>query len=166
MPLILTVRLIVMCLVLLTMSCAPGISREVRSQVTYHGSFSELRGNVDPHSGEVVMLGGKVIETQGSQTGSEISVLQLPLDRRGRPRDANQSEGRYLIRSGQFLDPAIYEKGTLLTVVGKLRGSEVRSIGGFQYDYPIVEAIEVKPWPREQRTSPRFHFGVGVGTSF
>jgi outer membrane lipoprotein len=162
----LTVRLVIMLLVLHTTGCATGIPRQIRSQVTYHGSFSELRGNIDQHGGEVVMLGGKVIETQGSQTGSQISVLQLPLDRRGRPKDANQSEGRYLIRSGQFFDPAIYEKGTLVTVVGKLGGSEVRSIGGFQYDYPIVEAIEVKPWPREQRTSPRFHFGVGVGKSF
>ena len=162
----LNLRLIIMFVVLLTAGCATGISKQTRSQVTYHGSFSELRGNIDQHGGEVVMLGGKVIETQGSQTGSEIHVLQLALDRRGRPKDVNQSEGRYLIRSGQFFDPAIYERGTLLTVVGTLRGSEVRPVGGFQYHYPIVEAIEVKPWPREQRTSSRFHFGVGVGTSF
>ena len=162
----LTVRLIIMFLVLHTTGCATGISQQIRSQVTYHGSFSELRANIGKYAGDVVMLGGKVIETQGSQTGSEISVLQLTLDRRGRPKDADQSEGRYLIRSGQFFDPAIYEKGTLLTVVGTLRGSEVRPVGGFQYDYPIVEAIEVKPWKREQKTSPRFHFGVGVGTSF
>jgi outer membrane lipoprotein len=160
------VRLIVMCLVFPTIGCVTGISKQSRSQVTYHGSFSELQGNIDQHGGKVVMLGGRVVETKGSQTGSEMSVLQLPLDRSGRPEDANQSEGRYLIRSGRFLDPAVYEKGTLLTVVGRLSGSEVRSIGGFQYVYPIVEAIEVKPWPREQRAFPRFHFGVGIGTSF
>ena len=112
------------------------------------------------------MLGGKVIETKGSQTGSEICVLELPLDRRDRPEDADRSEGRYLIRSGQFFDPAIYETWTLLTVVGKLCGSEVRVIGDFQYVYPIEDAIEVKLWPLDQRTSPRFHFGTGVGTSF
>ena len=162
----LTVRLIIISLVSCATGCATGISQQTRSQVTYHGSFSELRSNIDQHSGEVVMLGGKVIETQGSQTGSEVTVLQLALDRRGRPEDVNQSEGRYLIRSGQFFDPAIYQKGTLLTVVGTLTGSEVRPVGGFDYDYPIVEAIEVKPWPRQQRTSPRFHFGVGVGKSF
>ena len=163
---LLNLRFIMMFIVLLTGGCATGISQEVRSQVTYLGSFSELRANIDQYGGEVVMLGGKVIETQGSPTGSEISVLQLALDRRGRPKDVNQSEGRYLIRSGQFFDPAVYERGALLTVVGTLRGSEVRPVGGFQYHYPIVEAIEVKPWPREQSTSPRFHFGVGVGTSF
>ena len=159
-------QFIIMLLVLHTTGCATGISQQIRSQVTYHGSFSELRANIDQYGGEVVMLGGKVIETQGSQTGSEICVLQLALDRSGRPKNVNQSEGRYVIRSGQFFDPAIYEKGAMLTVVGRLSGSEVRPVGGFQYTHPIVEAIEVKPWPRKQGTSPRFHFGVGVGKSF
>ena len=161
-----TVRLSVMYLALLLLGCASGISQQARSRVTYHSSFFELQGNIDQHNGKVVMLGGKVIETKASQTASKITVLQLPLNRRGRPEDADRSEGRYLVQSEQFFDPAIYAKGTLLTVVGRLNGSEVRSIGGFEYIYPLVEAIEVKPWLREQRIIPRFHFGVGLGTSF
>jgi outer membrane lipoprotein len=112
------------------------------------------------------MLGGKVIETQSSQTSSEITVLHLPLDWRGRPEDSDRTEGRYLIRSGQFFDPAIYEKGVLVTVVGRLIGSEVRSIGEFEYVYPMVEVIEVKPWARDEGMFSGIHLGIGVGTSF
>ena len=116
--------------------------------------------------GKIVMLGGKIIETTGSETFSEITVLQLPLGRRDRPQDGDRSRGRYLVRSEQFLDPAIYQKGSRLTVVGRLSRSEVRSIGGFQYAYPLVEAIEIKLWPRARQASPSIHFGVGVGTWF
>jgi outer membrane lipoprotein len=112
------------------------------------------------------MLGGKIIETTGSETFSAITVLQLPLGRRDRPKDGDRSQGRYLVRSEEFLDPAIYEKGSLLTVVGRLSSSEVRSIGGFQYAYPLVEAIEIKLWPRAREAFPRVHFGIGVGASF
>ena len=153
-------------LVLIIIGCATGISRQVRSQVTYKGSFVELQKAPNEHFGEIVILGGKVIETKGSETSSEITVLQLPLDSKDRPQDSDQSEGRFLIRSEQFLDPAIYQKGTLLTVVGRLSNTEVRSIGGFQYVYPLVEAIEIKLWPRTRQSTPSIHFGIGVGTWF
>lgn len=160
------VRLVGICLVLLTLGCATGISRQARSQVTYYGSFAALQTAPDEHVGKIVMLGGKIIETTGSETFSEITVLQLPLGRRDRPQDSDRSRGRYLVRSEQFLDPAIYQKGSRLTVVGRLSGSEVRSIGGFQYAYPLVEAIEIKLWPRAREAFPRVHFGIGVGASF
>ncbi|MBW1744300.1 MAG: Slp family lipoprotein [Deltaproteobacteria bacterium] len=113
------------------------------------------------------MLGGKVLRTDASEATSEIAVLQLPLDTSNKPKDTDDSEGRFLIRSDKFLDPAIYEQGRPITVVGRLAGKQVRSIGGFEYVYPVVEATELKawPWPR-QKTSPSVHFGIGVGTWF
>ena len=159
-----TIRCVAICLILVLFGCATGISRETRSQVTYKGTFGALQKAPDEHRGETVMLGGRVIETKASQTSSEITVLQLPLDTSNRPQDGDQSKGRYIVRTKQFLDPAIYQAGSLLTVVGRVTGSEVRSIGGFQYVYPLVEAIEIKPWPAKGRQSPSFHFGIGVGT--
>jgi outer membrane lipoprotein len=145
------------------LGCASGISRQARSQVIYNGSFAQLLTAPDEHMGEIVMLGGKIIETTTSAIASDITVLQLPLGSRDRPQDGDRSEGRFLVRSKQFLDPAIYQKGSRLTVVGRLKGSEVRSIGGFDYVYPLVEAIEIKLWPGTPRISPNIHFGIGVG---
>ncbi len=159
-----TIRLVAICLILFILGCATGISHQTRSQVTYEGTFAALQKAPAKHTGEIIMFGGKVIETKGSQTSSEITVLQLPLDTRHRPKDGDQSQGRYIVQSEEFLDPAIYQAGSLLTVVGRVTGSELRSIGGFQYVYPLVEAIEIKPWPATGRKSPSFHFGIGVGT--
>jgi len=158
------IRCVAICLILVVLGCATGISRQTRSQVTYKGTFAALQKAPAKHTGEIVMFGGKVIQTKGSQNSSEITVLQLALDTRHRPQDGDQSEGRYIVQSKQFLDPAIYQAGSLLTVVGRVTGSELRSIGGFHYVYPLVEAIEIKPWPATGRKSPSFHFGIGVGT--
>ena len=78
----------------------------------------------------------------------------------------DQSKGRFLIRSEQFLDPAIYQKGVLLSIVGIVKGSQAQAIGGFNYVYPLLKTIEIKLWPEDVQGSPRLHFGLGVGTSF
>ena len=161
-----TIHILGIFLVMLVVGCATGISQQSRSKVTYIGTFSELQKTPDAYVSEVVMLGGKILEIKVSSTSSELTILQLALGRSGRPANLDQSEGRFLVRSEQFLDPATYQKGKLLTVVGILKGSGIRDIGSLDYVYPIVEAIEIKLWPKEIRTQPAFHFGFGVGTTF
>jgi outer membrane lipoprotein len=56
------------------------------------------------------MLGGRVLKTEARESSSEIVVLQLPLDSSNKPKDGDDSAGRFLIRSEQFLDPAIYQQ--------------------------------------------------------
>ena len=146
--------------------CTAGISQPSRSKVTYTGTFSALQKTQDAHKGEIIMLGGRIIEAKTSPSLSELFVLQLALDTRGRPVNPDQSEGRFIVQTKQLLDPAVYQKDMLLTVVGTLKGSKVGSIGSFEYIYPLVELIEIKLWPKGMQTRPMIHFGIGVGTSF
>jgi outer membrane lipoprotein len=145
-------------------ACAAGISTQARSQVSYFGTFSELQQQPENYVGRTVILGGKVIETRVTDGATELAVLQLALDGSDRPKDNDQSQGRYLVLSQQFLDPAIYTQGTLITVVGKVQGSEARAIGQMTYIYPRITSIEIKKWAAQDLQSPRFHFGIGVGT--
>jgi outer membrane lipoprotein len=155
-------------LVLLGMiaGCTAGISEQARSQVTFWGTFPELQAEPERHQGEVVLLGGRIIETLVAEASSEIIVLQLPLNRNNQPLNNDQSQGRFVVRSSQFLDPAVYTKGILLTVVGRVVSSEKRPIGEMDYLYPVLEPIEIKKWSLEDLESPRIHFGIGVGTHF
>jgi outer membrane lipoprotein len=152
--------------IMLVMGCAAGISQQSRSKVTYTGSFSALQKTPDVYKSEVIILGGRIIETKASSPLSELTVLQLALGSSGRPENLDQSEGRFIVQTNQLLDPAIYQKDMLLTVVGTLKGSKVLSIGGFEYTYPLVELIEIKLWPKGMQIRPIIHFGIGVGTSF
>ena len=73
-------------------------------------------------------------------------VLQLGLSSQNRPQDNDQSQGRFLVRSSRFLDPAVYPQGTLVTVVGPVKGVETRPIGQMAYRYPVMDVIEIKKW--------------------
>jgi outer membrane lipoprotein len=151
---------------LLAASCTKGISKQARSRVTYSGTFADLQEKPDDHVGDVVLLGGKIIETQVRPEYSEITVLQLPLGGGNRPRTGDQSDGRFLIRSEQLLDPAVYTEGTAITAVGKLVDSEGRKVGEFTYVYPILEPIEIKLWHKDKGGGPSVHFGIGVFKTF
>jgi len=147
-------------------ACGGGISRQARDQVTYTGSFAELQQAPARYRGAVVLLGGRVIKTLTKEGVTELVVLQLEIGNRDRPVDNDQSQGRFLIRSARFIDPAIFPPETLITVVGRLTGSETRPIGEMPYVYPVIEPAELKKWPAGSDTSPRFHFGIGIGTRF
>ena len=147
-------------------SCAAGMSEQARSQVTYMGTFAQVQQQPERYKGETVMWGGKIVEAQPGNNTSELVVLQLALSGQDRPKDNDQSQGRFLVRSNQFLDPALYPPGTLVTIIGRVQGSEKRLIGKMAYDYPVIDMVEVKKWPVSSDSSPRFHFGIGVGKTF
>ncbi len=154
-----------LCLVFSLAACAGGISPQARSQVTYRGHFNQLQQSPDAHVGEIVLLGGRVLGTSANSLFSEIGVLHMPLDWNERPVDSDSSAGRFLIRSEGFLDPEIYKKGELVSVVGQLSGSEERLVGSYDYRYPIIRAIEIRRWPRWDAYFPAVHFGFGCGAS-
>ena len=153
--------------VMLTLiSCAGGMSEQARSKVTYSGTFEQLQRQPEHYLRETVMWGGKVIHAKPLEKATELVVLQLELTGQDRPRDDDQSQGRYVVHSKKFLDPAIYPEGTLITVIGRFVSTDRRSIGEMDYLYPVIEVDEIKKWSQHNRQSPRFHFGIGVGTTF
>jgi|WetSurMetagenome_2_1015567.scaffolds.fasta_scaffold118560_2 outer membrane lipoprotein len=151
---------------LILMGCATGISSQARSQVTYFGPFNSVQQQPDTHKGEIVMWGGRIIETLNKDGSTELLVLQLDLTDQNFPIDNDKSQGRFMIRSSQFMDPAIYPEGTLVTVVGRIDGSETRPIGEMPYAYPAINVIEIKKWAPGENPTPRVHFGVGIGARF
>ncbi len=54
--------------IMIVTGCAPGISQQSRSKVTYTGSFSALQKTPDVYNGKIIMLGGRIIEAKTSPT--------------------------------------------------------------------------------------------------
>lgn len=157
---------IVFGMLLMLAACAGGISKQARSQVTYSGAFNDVLGNPAGFTGETVIWGGRVIEIQNQGGFTEIVALQLELDGKYRPTDSDKSQGRFLIRSGQFMDPVIYPPGTLITVVGLIQGVENRLIGEMAYQYPVIDMVEIQKYDPQQTSKPQLHIGIGVGGTF
>lgn len=144
--------------------CVSGVSDYSRAMVTYQGAFPELQGAPDQYRGQVAMLGGRIVETTPSAAGTEIVVLQLPLAAMDKPALDQASEGRFLISTSDFLDPAVYRKLTLITVVGEVTGHVERPVGDYPYTLPVLRPIEIKQWSSNDWGSgnaPAVHLGVG-----
>lgn len=153
---------------LVLVGCAHVISKEALQEVDTSVTFVQVAQDPDAYKGKTVLFGGDIIEAQNLPNMTLVLVLQRPLGRRGEPAAGDVSEGRFIIRNPEFLDPAIYSPGRKITVAGTVVGKEMRPLGEIEYTYPIIEKRELHLWPEEEaaQAEPRVHFGVGVGVGF
>jgi outer membrane lipoprotein len=153
---------------LLLVGCAHVISKGVLQEVDTSISFTQLSKAPEAYQGKTVLVGGDVIETQNLLDKTQIVILQRPLGSRGEPGMGDVSEGRFIIQTPEFLDPAIYSPGRKLTVAGTVVGKEMRPLGEIEYTYPIIEKRELYLWPEKEPTpdEPEVRFGVGIGVGF
>src|SRR5262249_17054059 len=112
--------------------------------------LATLRAPPATYRGARVMVGGQVIATTPKPGATEIEILAKRLGGGGAPESGDRSDGRFLARTAEFLDPAIYAPGRRLTVLGTVKGTEERPIGTLAYTYVVVEAERLKLWPRDE----------------
>ena len=55
--------------------------------------------------------------------------------------------GRFLVSTREFLDPAIYAPGRRLTALGAVAGRSKRRVGDLPCAYPVISAEHIKLWP-------------------
>lgn len=158
-----------LCLVLLVAillsGCAGVFSDDVLNRVEWDVPFAVLRVEPEQYQGRSFLLGGAIVAVRNGAQGGELEVAQLSTDDNGHIKDNPTSGGRFLARSGDFLDPAIFRRGMLVSLVGPVAGKEVRELSGREYAYPVLAIREIHLWrPEERNREPRFHFGFGIGT--
>jgi len=148
--------------------CATVISQETLKTVDKDIRFEQVLENPEAYRGKVVLLGGEIIKTENVPNKTVITVLQRSLGYNQKPDSEGESKGRFMVSTPDFLDPAIYRPRRKITVVGSVMGKEVRPLGELEYTYPVIEKKELHIWPVEgaPATSPRFHFGIGIGKTF
>jgi len=117
-------------------------------------SFQELARDPKAAIGKTVLLGGTIIETTNHKDGTRLEILQKPLNNYDRPLAGDESYGRFFIEQpGEFLDPAVYEKGRVLTVVGKITEERVQHIGELEYRYPYIVVSHLHLWKKREEYS-------------
>ena len=113
-------------------------------------AFLQVKAAPDSYRGQSVVFAGEVLNARRLKDATRIEILQLPLDRSGRPSgDRTQSQGRFLAMHREFLDPATLPPGTRVAVTGEVTGSLTLPLDETEYSYPVIEArhIEVMPPP-------------------
>lgn len=126
--------------------CAHVLSRAALDQVTPNVDYTQVRADPQAHLGQTLLLGGLIIDDQATTAGSTLEVLHFFTDSLGRPDRVDEAGGRFLVRSSDLLDPALYSRGRLVTLTGTLTGTETRPLFGRDYQYPVFTAGEIHLW--------------------
>ena len=111
---------------------------------------AQVRAAPEQYAGMTVRWGGVIVAVENGPEQSEVEVVSRPLSNDARPLDTDQTAGRFLVRTSDFLDPMDYVTGREITVVGVLDGVEPRNIGEHRYAYPVVKATGYYLWSLRQ----------------
>ncbi len=143
--------------------CASVMPRDMLEGAERSIPFEDLLADPDLHKGRMVILGGEIIETLIFPEKTLLLVLQRELGFRDRPKAGVPSKGRFIVSSPDFLDPAVYRSHRLITVVGAVKGKEVRTLGQMEYAYPVIEKQGLHLWRNKPESRIRLGIGVGFG---
>ncbi len=147
--------------------CGPVLSQAVIDESDRNVLLGELQRNPDRYIGKSVLFGGTIVRVGNDSSGSWVEILQRPLGYRLEPELNDQTDGRLLLVSNEFWDEQIFSKGRKITLVGKVEGTETRSLDEITYEYPILRVREYHLWPEGRtRTGPDVHFSIGFFGSF
>lgn len=127
--------------------CASNVPQAIRSDVAHPIRIEQVRAAPERFVAVPVRWGGEIIAVENRERSTWVEVLAHALQSDGRPKTDTTPQGRFLAVVPGFLDPAVYAPGREFTVTGRLTATEVRKVGDFSYDYPLVESEAHHLWP-------------------
>ena len=151
--------------------CATSVIPEtLEPQIDNAVTFNQIVESPDSYRGKVVVLGGEILKAKALKGGTQLEVLQLPLDSDQEPvTDRMESRGRFLAVQKEFLDPATIAEGTRVTVVGEVTGSTVDKMDEADYRFPTLNVKHLHRWDAkraEERSAPGPWWNVFGGVGF
>ncbi len=153
---------LLVCVLFFVNGCVPPISKQLREQVSEELTLKVVLKKPDAYKGKKVLWSGVIIDSVNLKEGTMIEVLQKPADMQGRPKDVDESEGRFLALHSGYLDVAIYNGGRKVTVAGEVQGKRIQPLGEIDYTYPLISAKEIHLWPVEKEDKfypyPLWHY--------
>jgi outer membrane lipoprotein len=151
---------IILSLLLLVTGCAHWIGDKSRALADPSITFEQLRENPEAYRGKLVLLGGTVEAVTQTEEGTTLEIQEHKLDSRELPDVVIPSRGRFLSISSGVLDPAKYQRGALVTMMGEVAGKRIHPLHGVEYSYPVIAVREIHaielPEPH-----PEYDYGDG-----
>lgn len=114
--------------------------------------LTDVIKNISSYRNMPVRWGGTVIEVENEEHLTNIQLLYFPLNGDGSLRLNTPNQGRFVIQSPEFLDPALYVKGSEITVAGIVSAETERIIGKKSLRLPVITIQAIYLWPRDQQS--------------
>ena len=151
----------------LLLTACSNLPPAIQDPPAYDLSYQEAVSNIAKYNNAPVRWGGTIVEVENEPSFSAIQILLYPLGSYGRPDLDEPNQGRFVMKSAEFLDPAVYKKDTSITVAGALTGDTERTIGNKTLRLPLVAARHIHLW-QEVDYYPYYggYGGYGYGPGF
>lgn len=124
----------------------------LKNRIQTDVSYEQIKKTPQAYAGRTVMWGGKVLGVTQTEQATRVELLHVPMDEFYRPIDApTASEGRFLAvdGSGEMKDPSLLQNGTLVTVIGEVRGDLATPAQGSS-EYPTLMVQDMTAWDKER----------------
>lgn len=135
-------------------------------QVNKELTYEQVKASAEAYQGQVVVWGGEVLNAVQEGDRTKIEVLQMSLNKDHVPEYSKaSSRGRFFAVDSQheIIDPAIFEKGSKVTVVGEIRGKSPESSTEASSNVPIISIRDMTLWSSHTRPSYPYHPYYGYG---
>jgi outer membrane lipoprotein len=149
------------------LSACTSLPKEITDPPSYDLTYIEAVSKVPKFKNAPVRWGGTIVEVENEPDFSAIQILLYPLGYHGRPDLDEPSQGRFVMKTPSFLDPAAYKKNSSITVSGILEGQTERMIGNKTLNLPLIAAKQFHLWQDEDYyNSYGGYGGFGFGSGF
>ncbi len=137
-------------LILVTLCLASACSSIPESLQVVEGTpltnFSNVRENAAANQGNLARWGGVIAKVTNNADNTMLEVVHFSLSSSTRPKQKDETQGRFKVYFSGLLDPMIYKEGRSITALGKVAISEDGKIGDHEYTYPVINASKVHLW--------------------
>ncbi len=128
--------------------CAGNVPVEIRQPIAGSPSLLSVYTNPGAHIGQTVRWGGVIANVENRENQTWLEIVARRLDAYGEPVATDRTEGRFRARVEGFLDPQVFAKERVVTVYGKVEGTENGKVGEQPYSFPVVRAEKTYLWPQ------------------
>src|SRR5262249_42062291 len=146
---------------LLASGCAGFIPAELQEKIQWGITLQKLQQDLKAHMGQLVLLGGEILDVKNRLDGDRVEVLQRPLDAANRPNLTGESAGRFVVKLSKEVSlEKGYGEGQPLTVVGEVT-EESESRVGKDIPSPILTAKFLRLWSAADyapRSRPTYYY--------
>ncbi len=118
--------------------------------------FSDIKNNAEASVGQATRWGGIIAKVENQAKRTMIEVVSFELGNSAKPKQKNETAGRFRLYFSGLLDPVIYKKGKSITAVGTISVFEDGKIGEHEYQFPVLQATNVHLWKDIQQVDVNF----------
>jgi len=144
-------KLLLAALVLVTFSsCATVIRKDLMETGARDISLEDMTRDPARYTGKLFILGGTIVNTTVTETGSLINAVYIPVNKYGHLKD-RPPDGRFLAlypKERGILDPILYDRNRQITVAATFTGTQRGKIGQMDYIFPVFLIEQIYLWPR------------------